>query len=130
MAKLLRKVASQGIKTVVPRKDATDDFVEYCDAFFPHTNLSRKCSSWANGRNPGARIHGLWPGSAAHVTHVRREPRWEDWEYTHLTKENRFAYWGNGWTSKELDPDSDMTPHLKLPSQIDLRDVHESWWDL
>ncbi|THY00783.1 FAD/NAD(P)-binding domain-containing protein [Aureobasidium pullulans] len=130
IAKVLRKASSQGIATIQPSKAAADDFVTYCDAFFPRTTFSRKCSSWANGRRPGGRIHGLWPGSASHLAVVRREPRWEDWEYTYVRPENRFAYWGNGWTRRELDPDSDTTTHLKLPEDIDLRDLHERWWDL
>ena len=75
IAKMLRKMSSQGIRSMVPSKAATDDFVEYCDAFFPMTNLTKKCSSWSNSGIPGARIHGHWPGSAAHLNYVRREPR-------------------------------------------------------
>lgn len=133
IAKLLRKVRTQGIRTVMPSKAATDDFLTYCDAFFPRTNLSSNCSSWANGRRPGARIHGLWPGSQSHVTIVRREPRWEDWEYEYVRPENRFAYWGNGWTKKELEGTGSMTDFLKreaLTGELDLRDLHERWWDL
>ncbi|GAB7354446.1 hypothetical protein MBLNU459_g4934t1 [Dothideomycetes sp. NU459] len=133
IARLLRKIASQGIQTAAPSKAATDDFVEYCDAFFPTTVLTENCSSWSNGRRPGGKIHGHWPGSASHVNHVRREPRWEDWEYGLLPgnkSKNRFAYLGNGWTTKELDPGSDLTPYLKPPDKVDLRDWHESWWDL
>ena len=131
MGKLLRKVQSQGIKSMAPLKKAADDFVEYSDAFFPRTVLSENCSSWYNGGRPGARIHGLWPGSASHVNHVRREPRWEDWEYTYKGKTgNRFAYFGNGWTRKEQDPDYDMTSYLTVPSNIDLKSYHENWYDL
>ncbi|KAG8626645.1 hypothetical protein KVT40_005590 [Elsinoe batatas] len=129
-AKVLRKVSTQGIKTITPSKKATDDFVEYADAFFPKTVFADKCSSWYNGGKAGARIHGIWPGSAAHVTIVRREPRWEDWEYEHITNTgNRFAYFGNGFTRQEQDENYDITGYLKLPGQ-DLRDLHESWWDL
>ena len=131
-AKILRKVAREGIRTITPSKKAADDFVEYSDALFAKTVLSDNCSSWYNSGRPGARIHGLWPGSGLHVTTVRREPRWEDWEYTYLSESgNRFAwYFGNGWTKKENDFEADAVSYLKLPSQIDLRDLHESWWDL
>ena len=91
--------------------------------------MSGSCSSWYNGGKAGARIHGLWPGSAAHLTIVRREPRWEDFEYEYLSGENRFMwYLGNGWTRKETDPESDMTPYLGDQGEVDLRDVHASWW--
>ncbi|PSK55458.1 Thiol-specific monooxygenase [Elsinoe australis] len=129
-AKLLRKVSSQGIKTIVPSNKAADDFVEYADAFFLKTVFADDCSSWYNSGKPGQRIHGIWPGSAAHVTIVRREPRWEDYEYEYLSDSgNRFAYFGNGSTRQEKDDKHDITSYLKLPG-TDLRDLHESWWDL
>lgn len=130
VAKVLRKMSSEGIRTMAPSKAAADDFLAYCDAFFPRTNLAKNCSSWSNGGRPGARIHGHWPGSAAHLTHVRREPRWEDWEYVYARPENRFSYFRNGWTRKEANEDSDMTPYLKLDKDNDLKDIHERWWDV
>jgi hypothetical protein len=130
IAKVLRKVANQNIVTIKPQKQAADDFVKYCDAFFPRTVLSENCSSWANGGRPGGRIHGMWPGSAAHVTWVRREPRWEDFEYTYLETKNRFAWLGNGRREREANLESDATPYLKVAGSVDLRDYHESWWDL
>ncbi|EUC37404.1 hypothetical protein COCCADRAFT_85485 [Bipolaris zeicola 26-R-13] len=129
-AKVFRKVSSQGIKSIAPTKEATDDFIDYCDAFFPTTVLTDNCSSWNNGGLPGQRIHGLWPGSAAHITIVRREPRWEDWEYEREDKGNRFAYFGNGYTQAELDESVDITSYLKPPQDVDLRNLHELWWDL
>ncbi|KAK3385967.1 hypothetical protein B0H63DRAFT_395603 [Podospora didyma] len=118
-AKILRKISSQGIRTIAPSKAAADEFVEYADAFFTSTVLSDKCSSWYNGGKPGGRVHGVWPGSAGHITAVRREPRWEDWEYTYLGESgNRFAwYFGSGWTSREADPASDMTSYLHVPGE-------------
>lgn len=129
-AKLLRKVSREGIKSIVPSQAAADDFVAYCDAFFKQSVVSESCSSWYNGGQPGARVHGIWPGSAVHLTMVRREPRWEDWEYEHLeeSRGNRFLwYFGNGGTKKESDLDQDITQYLQGGEQ-DLRDVHESWW--
>ncbi|KIX09971.1 uncharacterized protein Z518_01052 [Rhinocladiella mackenziei CBS 650.93] len=130
-AKVLRKASSQGIKAMWPSKRAADDFVAYADAFFPKTVLTDNCRSWANGGKPGGRIHGIWPGSAGHVTLVRKEPRWEDWEYEYLHESgNRFAHWlGNGWTLKERDESQDMTPYLKLEGTADLKAIHEEWWE-
>lgn len=130
LAKLLRKVSTQGIKSFAPSQAATDDFVAYSGKFFSRTVFSGNCSSWANGGRPGGRIHGHWPGSASHVNLVRRDPRWEDWEWS-LKREsgNRFAWLGNGWTSKEASGEGDLTPYLKVPSSIDLRSYHEEWFE-
>ncbi|KAH7034536.1 uncharacterized protein B0I36DRAFT_238872 [Microdochium trichocladiopsis] len=139
-AKLLRKISREGIRTIQPSREAADDFVRWSDAFFNTTVLSENCSSWYNGGQPGGRVYGLWPGSAAHLASILREPRWEDWEYEYLEVRdsqrdglvnNRFVwYFGNGSTRKEVDPDVDMTAYLKLPEQVDLRDLHESWWSI
>lgn len=128
IAKLLRKVSNQGIRSFVPSQAATDDFTAYCDSFFPKTVFSEQCSSWANGGKPGARIHGHWPGSASHVNWVRREPRWEDWEWKTGGK-NRFKWFGDGWTGKEKSGEGDLTGYLRLPKDVDLRSYHEEWFE-
>jgi hypothetical protein len=128
-AKVLRKISREGIRTIVPSKKAADDFQEYSTAFFAKTALSDHCSSWYNGGKPGGRIAGVWPGSAAHVTLVRREPRWEDYQYTYIRSDNRFAwYFGNGRTRREMDPEVDITGYLQEPGTVDLREYHERWW--
>ncbi|KAH9903600.1 hypothetical protein F4778DRAFT_734770 [Xylariomycetidae sp. FL2044] len=131
-ARILRKASREGIKSMTPSRRATDDFVEYCDAFFRTTVLSENCSSWYNSGQPGTRIHGLWPGSGAHAAIVQKEPRWEDWEYEYLGDSgNRFMwYFGRGSTKKEADPSEDMTPYIKHPADIDLKELHEGWWNI
>ncbi|KAJ4213279.1 hypothetical protein NW759_011121 [Fusarium solani] len=128
-AKVLRKVSSEGIKTITPSAKAVDDFISYADAYFPTTVMTGNCSSWANGGRPGARIHGAWPGSASHLSFIRRNPRWEDFEYEYVSDSgNRFAFFGNGRTLREADPNFDITSYLKRdPAGIDLREIHESW---
>ena len=137
IALLLRKASSQRIKTFTPSKAATDDFISYSDAFFARTVWAEGCRSWANSGRPGARIHGHWPGSASHLNVVRRNSRWEDWEWTYRSEsQNRFAYFGNGQTSKEsqledgVDPHPDLVRYLKRPDAIDLRIYHEEWFDV
>ncbi|KAK2761440.1 4-hydroxyacetophenone monooxygenase [Colletotrichum kahawae] len=127
-ARILRKAAREGIKSLQVSKQAADWFTEYSDAFFATTVLSENCSSWYNSGKPGSRVHGLWPGSASLATIVQREPRWEDFEYEYLgDAENPFLwYFGKGCTRKELDEDADVTPYLKA-GVVDPKDVHESW---
>ncbi|PYH47145.1 flavin-containing monooxygenase [Aspergillus saccharolyticus JOP 1030-1] len=125
IAKIIRKFRGQGIRTFVPAKDAADDFLEYCHAFFPRTVWTgnddstpgkANCRSWMTGGRPNGFVHGLFPGSASLANYVRRDPRREDWEYTYTNPSgNRFAYLGNGWTTREMQPDADLTPHLKQP---------------
>ncbi|KAI1858746.1 uncharacterized protein JN550_012496 [Neoarthrinium moseri] len=129
-ARILRKLAREGIKSIQPSKKAADDFIQYSDAFFKTTVLSENCSSWYNGGRPGARIHGLWPGSASLYSILSRDPRWEDWEYEYLSDTgNRLVwYFGTGRTRAEADPEFDITSYLKVPEEIDLKALHEGWW--
>ncbi|OJJ46755.1 hypothetical protein ASPZODRAFT_66443 [Penicilliopsis zonata CBS 506.65] len=140
VAKVIRKIRSQGIKAMVPSKHAADDFLEYCDRFYPRTVWTgnddstagkKNCRSWYNGGQPGGRVHGLFPGSATTANIIRREPRWEDWEYEYVNPSgNRFAYFGNGWSKREVHEGDDLLPHLKLPDTVDLRSYMEGWWDV
>ncbi|KAL4948165.1 hypothetical protein BDW69DRAFT_203743 [Aspergillus filifer] len=131
IAKIIRKFRAQGIKSFAPSKAATDDFIEYADTFFPRTVWTENCSSWYNGGRPGARIHGLFPGSAASLNYIRRDPRWEDFEWGYLNESgNRFAWFGNGWTAREKTEGADLTLHLKRPGDIDLRTYLETWVDV
>ncbi|KAH8686387.1 hypothetical protein BGZ61DRAFT_589577 [Ilyonectria robusta] len=136
VAKVLRKAAGQGIRSMAPSAAATRDFRAYCEAFFPRTVMSHHCSSWYNGGIKGGRIHGLWPGSGAHVDLVRKEPRWEDFEYTYWNAQgNRFGWLGNGWTTKDVlvtngteGVEVDLTPWLRVEAfhnKVDLKDYHE-----
>lgn len=136
VAKVLRKAAGQGIRSMAPSAAATRDFRTYCEAFFPRTVMSHHCSSWYNGGIKGGRIHGLWPGSGAHVDLVRKEPRWEDFEYTYWNAQgNRFGWLGNGWTTKDVlvtngteGIEVDLTPWLRVEAfhnKVDLKDYHE-----
>ena len=131
-ARILRKVSREGIKTIQPSKKATDDFVQYSDAFWKTTVLSENCRSWYNGGKPGSRIHGLWPGSSSLVSIISNDPRWEDWEYEYLSDTgNRLVwYFGNGSTRMESDSDHDITSYLVDPAKIDLKTLHEGWWNM
>jgi cation diffusion facilitator CzcD-associated flavoprotein CzcO len=142
IAKLIRKLRSQGIATITPSFDAAKDFDEYSKQFYPRTVWTanddasaneKNCSSWYNGAIPGGRVVGLFPASAAAVNYILRDPRWEDYEYTYTNKSgNRFAYFGNGWRARETvgDDSVDLTPHLKTPGTVDLRSYGEGWWDV
>jgi hypothetical protein len=142
IAKVIRKLRSQGIATITPSFDATNEYQEYAEQFYQRTvwtgnddssEGNKNCSSWYNGGIPGGRVVGLFPGSAATVNYILRDPRWEDYEYTYTSKSgNRFAWFGNGWTTRESANDSsiNLTPHLKDPAAIDLRTHFEGWWDV
>ncbi|KAF5536972.1 flavin-binding monooxygenase [Fusarium napiforme] len=142
IAKILRKLRSQGLATITPSVPATEDFIAYCNEFFPRTVFtanddssanSKNCASWYNGGTKGGSLRGLFPASAAASNYIRRDPRWEDYEYTyHNASGNRFAWFGNGQLTREITKGSDVdwTPHLAVSGDVDLRVHCEGWWDV
>ncbi|KAG4413121.1 hypothetical protein IFR04_013738 [Cadophora malorum] len=104
IARILRKVQRQGIRTVTSSIQTTENFRAYHEAYFLKTVISEECSSWFNGGIKGGRVIANWPGSGLHANNVRKNPRWEDWEYTYRSESgNRFAYFGNEWTKKDVE---------------------------
>lgn len=45
----------------------------------------------------------MFPGNRILFIELLTNPRWEDWDYEYGYAGNRFGYWGNGFTMRELD---------------------------
>jgi hypothetical protein len=101
IARVLRKVSGEGSRTIVPTNAAADDFVEYCDTFFPNTCL-------VNDGVPGLTLSDLTVLSLTDIP-ARRQSR----------RPSRAAFNTNLRGDK-----SPRTPHLP-PSLVSLASV--SW---
>lgn len=115
----LAKMQRDGIRSMAPKADAVQAFVEFCDAYFQTTVYSMDCRSWYKGGTSDGRVSALWPGKCApcsdlpvptislvstgsslHAMKALAHPRWEDftYEYEH---DNLCGWLGNGWTVNE-----------------------------
>jgi cation diffusion facilitator CzcD-associated flavoprotein CzcO len=56
MVKWLRKIAGEGIKSVVPRQSATDEFVRYGDEVQKTLTWTGGCSSWYKNHRKDGRV--------------------------------------------------------------------------
>lgn len=43
---------------------------------------------------------------------ILENPRFEDYEYTYLERNNPFSFFGNGYTENDVNPDADKAPYL------------------
>lgn len=116
LADIVNKCQTEGIKTIVPSRRATDELAQHTQAFMPATAWASPCKSWfKNGTRDGP-VTALHPGSRIHFFHMLERFRGEDWEYTyHGRSGNRFQYLGNGLSTKELG-DEDSTWYLEDPN--------------
>jgi len=107
---IIRKCQTENIKSIAPTEAALNDFYEHLETFMPRTAWAGTCRSWfKEGRETGP-VTAVHPGSRIHWFHMLEQFRGEDFEYAY-EKPNRFAYLGNGFSTKELG-DGDKTWYL------------------
>lgn len=110
---MLYKCQTEGIKSVAPKQEAVADFAEHIAIFMKRTAWSTHCRSWfKNGKVDGP-VVALHPGSRIHWFHMLEKPRFEDFDWQTFGK-NRFAYLGNGFSTKE-NPGRDTPYYFDNP---------------
>ncbi|KAK1636390.1 flavin-binding monooxygenase [Colletotrichum phormii] len=114
VAGIIQKCQTEGIKSISSSLDAINELHEHTQAFMPRTAWAGSCRSWFKGGAVDGPVTALHPGSRIHFFHMLENFRGEDWDYVYERKRNRFAYLGNGLSTKELDG-SDSTWYLNDP---------------
>ncbi|TDZ73236.1 FAD-binding monooxygenase moxY [Colletotrichum trifolii] len=104
IANTIRKCQTEGIRSIAPSEAAVEDYFEHTIAFMPRTAFSGGCRSWYKQGEANAPVTGLHPGSRMHFIRMLEHFRGEDWVYSYEnTRQNRFAYLGNGFTLPEME---------------------------
>ncbi|KIW29741.1 uncharacterized protein PV07_05530 [Cladophialophora immunda] len=100
MLKIIEKCQMEHIRSIAPKADVTAEFREHSDLFLKRTVWNQKCRSWYKGGTIDG-LPRLYPASRAHFVETM-QPRYEDFEIKYESS-NRFHFWGNGFTVRELD---------------------------
>ncbi|KAH7029586.1 uncharacterized protein B0I36DRAFT_291378 [Microdochium trichocladiopsis] len=112
-AKWIRKMATEDIKHVSPKRSVVDAFIRYSDQVHQTLVWTSSCSSWyKRGRSDG-RVTALFGGSAHLFQRMLSEIRGEDFDITYNTA-NPMRFMGNGFTAFEMDQDSDLSWYVEL----------------
>ncbi|EIN14235.1 FAD/NAD(P)-binding domain-containing protein [Punctularia strigosozonata HHB-11173 SS5] len=114
------KLQRERLKSIEAKPEAVRDFDDYLEHYFPTSVYSEKCRSWYKMGKEEGRVTGLWPGSCLHAVRALAHPRWEDFNYQHLSGEpqNRFYWLGDGQTYNEKTFTGDRAWYLN-PEEID-----------
>ncbi|KAI2618461.1 hypothetical protein GGR54DRAFT_156842 [Hypoxylon sp. NC1633] len=113
IAGAISKCQSEGIKAMAPSDAAVADYNAHVAAFMPRTAWAAPCKSWFKGGREDGPVTALHPGSRVHFFHMLERFRAEDWVYAYDDPAaNRFAYLGNGFSTRELGPEADPTWYL------------------
>jgi hypothetical protein len=89
------------LKWFEPDLQAQNEFNEHRDAQLATTVWSDSCSSWFKGGKPDGKIVALHPGSRTHFMTLLKNPRMQDYHFEY--EGNRFAFCGNGFTTRETE---------------------------
>ncbi|KAK5087236.1 hypothetical protein LTR05_004407 [Lithohypha guttulata] len=111
MVKWLRKMATEGLKSVTPKQDAIDEFVAYGEAVHQSLVWTDNCSSWYKKNRVDGRVTAAFGGSAMLYKQLISELRTEDFEIEYRER-NRFAFMGNGFMDFEFDDEADLAWYI------------------
>lgn len=112
VVKWLNKVATENIKSIVPKSAVVDELISYGDQIHKTLIWSDSCTSWFKRNIPNGRVTGAFAGSALLFRHLISEIRAEDFEITYRGP-NRWEFLGTGFTKYELNPDNDLAWYVE-----------------
>ncbi|EAQ92674.1 hypothetical protein CHGG_00909 [Chaetomium globosum CBS 148.51] len=121
IVRAIHKCQTEGIQALAPSQAAVDDYFAHISAFMPRTAWSAPGNrSWFKDGRVDGPVTALHPGSRVHFFHMLEGFRGEDWEFVYLESGaegksrggNRFAYLGNGFSRRELEPEGDTAWYL------------------
>ncbi|EWG44884.1 hypothetical protein FVEG_05851 [Fusarium verticillioides 7600] len=110
--KWIKKMSTEDIKYVVPKKEKVDAFIKYCDQVHKTLVWSGGCTSWYKRGKVDGRVTALFGGSAHLFNRMLGDIRAEDFEIEYNTA-NPFRFMGNGFTEFEMDPESDLSWYVE-----------------
>ena len=121
MFDVISKAQVENIKSFTPRLDLSSQFRQHADLFLQRTAWTSPCRSWfKQGKKDGQAV--VYPGSRLSFFHLMEKPRYEDFDIEYWD-DNRFAFLGNGFDTREFDG-RDITNYLGL---LDGEDVQPDY---
>ncbi|KAK5046777.1 hypothetical protein LTR84_007130 [Exophiala bonariae] len=110
--KWIRKIASENIKSIVPRASGVDELIAYGDQIHKTMVWTDTCKSWFKRNTINGRVTAAFAGSALVFKKLLSEIRGEDFEIEYW-RDNRWAFLGNGFTNFELDHGNDLAWYIE-----------------
>lgn len=110
--KMIKKIATEDIKYVMPKKSAVEAFVRYGDEIHKTLVWTGSCSSWYKRGRVNGRVTALFAGGAVLFKRLISEIRGEDYDIVYNST-NPFRFMGNGFMEWEMKPDSDLSWYVE-----------------
>lgn len=96
-----KKMQTQNIKSLTPKREVAEAFIEHADLFLKRTAWTSGCSSWfKQGKTDGPLT--MFPGTRLVYFDLLKEPRYEDFKIEYQSA-NPFEFLGNGFSVREYN---------------------------
>jgi hypothetical protein len=115
--KWIKKMATEDIKCVAPKRSVVDAFLKYGDEIHKTLVWSGGCKSWYKRNRVDGRVTALFGGSAQLFNRMLSDIRAEDFDITYNTA-NPFRFMGNGFTEFEMDEKSDLSWYVEPAEKL------------
>jgi hypothetical protein len=101
--KWLEKLQTEMISSFEVSADANDEYNQHIQQYLERTVWTRGCRSWYKRGTVDGPVVAIYGGTSFHFMEAIKNPRWEDYHIKRLpgARANRFAYLGNGFSSRE-----------------------------
>ncbi|KAJ5983102.1 hypothetical protein N7481_005201 [Penicillium waksmanii] len=115
--KWIKKIATEDIKYVVPKKSVEDAFGKYGDEIHKTLVWTGGCKSWYKRNRVDGRVTALFGGSAILFNQMISDIRPEDFniEYNSI---NPFRFMGNGFTEYEMTEGNDLSFYVEVADEV------------
>jgi hypothetical protein len=114
--KWIKKLATEDIKYVTPKRSVVDSFMKYGDEIHKTLVWSGGCKSWYKRGRVDGRVTALFGGSAHLFNRLLGDIRGEDFDIKY-NSENQFRFMGNGFTEYEMDETSDLSWYVEVAEE-------------
>ncbi|KAJ5785362.1 uncharacterized protein N7503_010574 [Penicillium pulvis] len=114
--KWIKKIATEDIKYVVPKRSAEEAFVRYGDEVHKTLVWTGGCKSWYKRNRVDGRVTALFGGSAILFHRLISELRPEDFEIEYNSR-NPFRFMGTGFTEFEMTEGNDLSYYVEVADE-------------
>jgi cation diffusion facilitator CzcD-associated flavoprotein CzcO len=119
IVKWLRKISTEDIKAVSPKREVEEAFVKYADEIHKTLVWTGSCKSWYKRNKVDGRVTALFGGSAVLFHRLISEIRGEDFDVTYNSP-NPWKFMGNGFTEYEMG-DNDLSWYVEAAEKAPAR---------
>jgi hypothetical protein len=111
--KMIKKVATEDIKYMVPKASSVHAFGKYQDEVHKTLVWSGSCSSWYKRGTVDGRVTHLFAGSAVLFRRLLCDVRAAHYDIVYNSG-NPFRFLGNGFTEWEMQEDADLGWYVEV----------------